>query len=384
MTDTAPIQRSEPAFLATAPFDHLLAQVFSPTFYRGYRLLNQLCYRMSLNVVAHYQLFAGPRRRADFDSIATQIGVAVESRYLLGCVLRLLVEEQCLLRQGNAWLATSALDVALRDCATAVLYREAHELCPDEPLFTLLARCESSFFAVLERRQKGIEVIFPNGDGSVWSALHRQSLFMSPYTQLAAFVVNACRQPAAAILEVGAGTGAATALVLAPPGAPIARYTFSDIGLSFLRHGRRRFAGWPFMQFQHYNLDQDAARQELSPNSFDIVFGVNVVHVAQDIPATLRQFYRLLRPGGYLILGEGSPPNADTMWRPDLVFGFLAGWWKVVLNPIYRPHPGFLLPGDWKALFAEAGFVDVTNLPTPDYFPAGCCYGGVIVGRTQA
>src|SRR5438105_15613481 len=92
-----------PAFVDREHFGALLQQLFSPAFYQGYRLVNQLCLQICLKVIAHYQLFAGAHPVETRVSIARKIGLAREADYLLESLLRLLVEEQYLVRDNQTW-----------------------------------------------------------------------------------------------------------------------------------------------------------------------------------------------------------------------------------------------------------------------------------------
>ncbi len=359
-------------------FVELLQHQFSREFFQGYILVNQLCLSLCLKVVAHYHVFSDSAVEETRESIARKIGLAQEADYLLTCLLRLLVEERYLVQENQGWRPVQPLNCP----DMSALHQQARELYPEEPMYDFIACCEQGIFEVLEGKKEGREIIFPEGDSTLWLKLHNRSLFMSPYAHLAAFLVNASRRDAAAILEIGAGTGAGTALIVEAEGASAIRtYTYTDIGLVFLRQGKRRFQQ-SFMDFKLYNVDLPIEEQGFASQHFDIVFGVNVLHVAHHLPATLQHIYQLLRPGGYLIIGEGSPPCAKKMWRPDLLFGFLKGWWNVQVDPISRPQVGFLLPQMWQRLFVEAGFIDVSTWPGPGYF-AGDCYGGAVIGRTK-
>lgn len=367
-----------PAYVQREQFVELLQHLFSPEFYRGYALINQLCLGMCLQVVARYQLFASAPFSETRESIVRKIGLVPDAVYLLEYLLKLLVEERYLVEEDQTWSPVrqpNCLDMH-------ALYQQAHQLYPKEPMYDFIACCERGLCDILEGKKEGWEVIFPAGDSTLWLELHNRSLFMRPYAYLAAFLVNSCRENDAAILEIGAGTGAGTALVVEAEGFPSIRvYSYTDVGLFFLRQGQRRFRQ-PFMDFRLYNVDMSIDSQGLKAHSFDIVVGVNVLHVARHLPTALQRIYELLRPGGYLILGEGSPLGVDKLWRPDLLFGFLKGWWNVEIDSVYRPQAGFLLPDRWQALLIQEGFVEVRALPGPAYFGEDC-YGGAIIGRTK-
>jgi SAM-dependent methyltransferase len=156
---------------------------------------------------------------------------------------------------------------------------------------------------------------------------------------------------------------------------------YTDVSTVFLDKGRERFGQHPFIEFKTYDLNQSPETQGIDEGTFDLVLGVNALHVAREIPASLRFLRGLLRPAGRLIIGEGSPPDRHRMWRPDLLFGILEGWWSVTTDSTLRPQPGWLLPSTWKALFEDAGFAGTCALPEEGYFGRDN-YGGVIVGQT--
>ena len=91
----------------------------------------------------------------------------------------------------------------------------------------------------------------------------------------------------------------------------------------------------------------------------------------------------MLRPLGYLLIAEGSPPDRSRRWRLDVVFAFLRGWWDVSLEPPWRQSPGFLWPSQWKGALMAAGYDPVRALPGEEWF-RGPCRGGVVLARRSA
>jgi SAM-dependent methyltransferase len=136
------------------------------------------------------------------------------------------------------------------------------------------------------------------------------------------------------------------------------------------------------LSFARLDLDRSLYGQGFAPQCCDIVLGVNVLHVAKDLRFSLGEIGRVLKPGGYLILAEGSPPSAAQRWRLDLVFAFLRGWWDVTTVPRFRPRPGFLLPSEWERALYSCGFRGVQVLPGESWF-AGACRGGLVLAQTS-
>jgi hypothetical protein len=56
-----------------------------------------------------------------------------------------------------------------------------------------------------------------------------------------------------------------------------------------------------------------------------------------------------------LVLGEGAPDDSGRLWRPDLLFAMLPGWWQVSIDPVLRPRSGFLTLREWDRLLRRHG-----------------------------
>ena len=123
----------------------------------------------------------------------------------------------------------------------------------------------------------------------------------------------------AVVLELGGGSGSAALAVLerlARDGPRrLERWTLTDVVPTFLRRAERAIRGthpsWPF-EFRRLDIEGDFEAQGIAPGSVDVVYAVNTVHIAQDLPHTLRQILRSLRPGGRIVIsGTTSGPDVE-------------------------------------------------------------------------
>jgi hybrid polyketide synthase/nonribosomal peptide synthetase ACE1 len=133
------------------------------------------------------------------------------------------------------------------------------------------------------------------------------------------------RFPHMDILEIGAGTGGATAPILSEIGAALSSYTFTDIGVGFVSKAQESFKDYSSkMIFKALDIEKDPIMQGFTEHAYDVVLAANVLHATQALHETLKNARRLLKPGGYLILLE----IVDNMpMRVGLVMGGLPGWW---------------------------------------------------------
>jgi SAM-dependent methyltransferase len=189
-------------------------------------------------------------------------------------------------------------------------------------------------------------------------------------------------KPGCRILELGGGAGS-FAQLLSRMGAStgelahIADYRFTDIAPTFLRRAQRGLRelapGLPF-SFSSLDINRPLAEQGLAGSTFDIIVGINVLHVAKRLSTTLQDLRQYLAPGGRLILGECLKPNLAHPIYLEFFFQFMSSFTEVETDPILRPTHGFLTPEVWLRLLEAAGFQDVHDVPNVrrlmDRFPA--------------
>jgi polyketide synthase PksN len=183
----------------------------------------------------------------------------------------------------------------------------------------------------------------------------------------------ATRLPAsgARILEVGAGLGSASEALLERLRAErrldaIASYRVTEPVAFFRRRAERSLSAAHrdrAVAFAGLDINQPWASQGIEPGSCDLVWGVNVFHLARDLVAVLRQAHAALAPGGTLVVGEGVRPFAGQAVPAELPFPLLASYTDVALDADLRPAPGFLTAEQWQAALAHAGFAAIEVVP---------------------
>ncbi|HEY9719201.1 MAG TPA: SDR family NAD(P)-dependent oxidoreductase, partial [Trichormus sp.] len=156
------------------------------------------------------------------------------------------------------------------------------------------------------------------------------------------------------VLEIGAGTGGSTNLLLPHFSAEKTEYVFTDLSKVFLDEASQRFRPYPFVRYQLLDIEVDPNQQGLAPGQFDIVIAANVLHATRDLRETVQNVRQLMAPGGLLFLMEGM---AEQLWL-DLTFGALDGWWRFTEDELRRDY--LLLSGaKWQSLLMQEGFGQV-------------------------
>jgi len=153
------------------------------------------------------------------------------------------------------------------------------------------------------------------------------------------------------VIEVGAGTGSATASVL--PELPEGRfdYVYTDISAGFFAEAEARFGdGGGCIEYRPLDIEKDPIAQGFDAHGYDVIIASNVLHATRYLEETLTNCLRLLAPSGQLIALE----NLSGLGWMDLTFGQLDGWWRFADD--YRPHHALASPRVWRRALGDAGF----------------------------
>ncbi|WP_413098177.1 SDR family NAD(P)-dependent oxidoreductase [Streptomyces sp. Inha503] len=226
---------------------------------------------------------------------------------------------------------------------------------------TLFARCGLHLPAVLRGAEDALEMLFAEPDQHLMEHFYGHYPALHSDHQRSAALLRAlvAQWPAdrpLRVLEVGAGTGATTAVLL--PLLPPERttYVFSDVSPSFFARAQARFAAYDFVEYRALDLDLDPGEQGTPQGAFDLVIATNVLHATSDLRRTLRRVRDLLAQGGQLLATEIH--DAELL---ALCFGLLDSFWSFSDTELRTASP--LLPvSAWESLLVECGFAEVTRL----------------------
>ena len=181
------------------------------------------------------------------------------------------------------------------------------------------------------------------------------------------------------VIEVGAGTGSATASVL--PELPDGQfdYVYTDISAGFFAEAEARFGdGGGCIEYRPLDIEKDPIDQGFDSHGYDLLIASNVLHATRYLEETLGHCRDLLAPSGQLIALE----NLSGLGWMDLTFGQLDGWWRFADD--YRPHHALASPAVWHQALGNVGFEAVEVLGPDESDASRTPDKGVIVAQGPA
>src|SRR5690606_25208975 len=214
------------------------------------------------------------------DGLAAAWGVVPRYHRLLGRPLEILVERgapEPARTQGPAWAARRPP----RETGADARWQDLLEQHPAfEAQLRLVGECGRNLAGVLTGAVDPLALLFPEGSTALAERLYRespQSLTINELVGRAARAALAHRQGGAPVraIEIGAGTGSATAAVLPALADNVAEYVFTDISPAFFSRARERFAGRDGLRFAVFDIERDPAGQGFATGAYDLVVASN-------------------------------------------------------------------------------------------------------------
>jgi SAM-dependent methyltransferase len=237
------------------------------------------------------------------------------------------------------------------------------------PSYTLAAMAAEQYPAVLRGELTGEQALFGPEGISAWVKYFSNANPLYGISNRVGAIAAEQNFEGGAILELGGGLGSgAQALLerLQQGARSLTRYRFTELSALFLKRAERVLGRWREacgLEFAQLDIDRPFVESSVQPGAYALVYAVNVLHVAHDLAATLREIREALAPRGVLVISECVRTFPGTALPVELVFNLLKSFREPLLEPAYRPNGGFLTPEQWTAALQANGFKDVRVFP---------------------
>ena len=351
-----------------------LLPIFDDRFVASYDLFEEYVARQALAIFRSTGLEAAC-------SLESDVAAAMERARLDNAIARVPVEWILHMVADRGWIARKydpargmlfSVDRPLPALPPADIRRKQQEhdaACL--PAYDIAELAAGHYPAVLRGEQSGEQALFGPEGILPWVRYFSNDnpIYGVSNTIGAIAAARALPSGEACILEIGTGLGSgADALLqrLKAQGRGRCRYLMTDISPLFLKRALRTILSRhpaAAVTTAALDIDRPFADQGIMPASYSLAFGVNVLHVARDLAATLFELRRALREDGMLVMAECVRPFAGRAFHLELVFNLLASFRDAVRVPQWRPNSGFLTPEQWRLALESNGFREVQIYP---------------------
>ncbi|WP_424100296.1 methyltransferase [Moorena producens] len=308
--------------------------------------------------------------------LVSQLNISPRYQRLLGALLQILHKRGILkIEKDRVFTLARCKTFALENISSEVsaFYDYFSEKYPAHlSWLTVVKRCLEKYPLILRGEVDVNEVVFTDGDMELFAGLFLGHRVADYFNELLADgvcweveqrLLEEKRAQPIRILEIGAGTGGVTGILLEKLAslAEQIEFWFTDISSVFTRYGESKFKEFSWVKYQTFDIEKSLDAQGIKSESFDVVIANNVLHNTKLIHQTLNNSNSLLNTGGLLALLEFTQPI-------DILFYFgalLKGYW-LFEDPEYRLEVGCLLSIPlWQKVLSDCGFDEIIPLGLP-------------------
>jgi thioester reductase-like protein len=323
-------------------------------------MINRLCtgYLIDCFTALGWQPEAG--ERITLDDALQRMGI--ESRYLqyLRQSFGWLEGEGYFRRDEGAdsreWMVVKPLRA---NETTDELWRESILHDPARlPEFLLLKRCGPNLPQILTGRIDPLNLLFESDTTHVLEHLYASATMSRGANEITKDLVGQLVRKIPkgrflSVLEIGAGLGGSTSYLLPLLPKTQCRYTYTDISQNLLSLAEDRFRDYPFVEYEHLDIEKHPSDQGFHEGQYDLVIAAHVLHATANLRETLEHVKWLMAPGGLGITVEMDVPIRFV----SFIFGLLDGWWRFKDHDLRADSPT-LGRDEWIRLLEECGFID--------------------------
>ena len=352
--------------------------VFSERLYQSIELMERYSIELAVDLSRQLNLVDQLGEWRSADELCGLLSFQPRFKFALRWILERLIESGCAEARDDGQSRCYHLREALWQPDLKALRAIGLSIDPaNAPTLDLLDHAASLYVAVASGQQSGDHnLLGPQGIPLWLNYFHNDNLTYAVNNWVGASLAvdRVSTRRSLRILELGAGTGSASEILLqllAERGllSRVERYRITEPNAYFRRCGQRKLtAQYPNVPLEWSPLDLDLPwkSQGIASEEFDLLYAVNVMHISKDLMFSLSEARSALAADGWLVIGECVRPYDNQPIYPELMFQILDSFTNVETDPEVRPNPGFLTAEQWRRAFSRAGFKHTKVAPDID------------------
>jgi SAM-dependent methyltransferase len=354
------------------------APVFNERLHQSIEVMERYSVEIALDLARQLNVIQDLGQWQSVDDLCRLRSFRSSFKFALSWILERLVKIDCVEAQTNGKTRLYRLRNTPRQPDLANLRALGLKIDPgNAATLDLLDHAASLYPSVANGEQSGDQnLLGPQGVPLWLNYFHNDNLTYAVNNWVAATVAAervSTRSPLR-ILEIGAGPGSATEILLRVLNergllSRVQRYFITEPNAFFRRSSQRKLAtqySSVRLEWGALDLDLPWIPQGVGEGEFNLVYGVNVMHISKKLLFSLNEARSLLAGDGWLVIGECLRPYANQPIYPELMFQILDSFTNVEIESAVRPNPGFLTAKQWQSAFSRAGFQRVEVAPDID------------------
>lgn len=202
-------------------------------------------------------------------------------------------------------------------------------------------------------------LLYPEGKDDIAKDLYRNTMIAWYLNKtIAERTADYCRKQdkgSVRILEVGAGTGATSDVVigrLVSDGLAekLKEYTYTDISQYFLVQAKERYGEADWLKLMPLNIDWELEEQGIGEESCDIIIAAGVLNNGDNITEALRQLRKSLKREGILLISEAVGESVQMLISQVFMM-------ELANDARGQANSTFMTEAMWREAFREAGLI---------------------------
>jgi SAM-dependent methyltransferase len=367
--------------------------IFGERLYQSIELMERYSIELAVDLLGQLNLVEELATWRSADELCSARGFQLRFRVALQWILARLLESGCVQMREDG--ATRSYRLRNTPWKPDLKYLRALGVNIDPTnaaTLDLLDYAASAYPAVATSLQSGDHNLFGPQGVPLWlNYFHNDNLTyaVNNWVGAAAVVDRLSSRTTLRVLEIGAGMGSATEILLTLLSERgllprLERYLVTEPNAYFRRCNQRKLAArFPNLPLEWSTVDLDLPwlTQGIGSGQFDLVYAVNVMHISKNLLFSLNEARSALAVDGWLVIGECVRPYDNQPMYPELMFQILDSFSDVETDPELRPNPGFLTAEQWRRAFLKAGFARTEVAPNierireiyPHFFTGAIC-----------